>query len=143
MTTSAPPNRSDRRSRRALFAASFALALALAALAACGDSSDRAALDATDAGRGVELYAANCASCHGSDLRGTDRGPSHLSIVYEPDHHGDDSFRSAIAQGARAHHWNFGDMPAVGGLDDDEVDSIIAFIRSEQEREGFEPYERP
>jgi len=31
----------------------------------------------------------------------------------------------------------------VGGLDDDEVDSIIAFIRSEQEREGFEPYERP
>jgi len=143
MTTSAPPNRSDRRSRRALFAASFALALALAALAACGDSSDRAALDATDAGRGVELYAANCASCHGSDLRGTDRGPSHLSIVYEPDHHGDDSFRSAIARGARAHHWNFGDMPAVGGLDDDEVDSIIAFIRSEQEREGFEPYERP
>jgi len=126
-----------------LFAASFALALALAALAACGDSSDQAALDATDAGRGVELYAANCASCHGSDLRGTDRGPSHLSIVYEPDHHGDDSFRSAIAQGARAHHWNFGDMPAVGGLDDDEVDSIIAFIRSEQEREGFEPYERP
>lgn len=143
MTTSAPPNRSDRRSRRALIATSFAVALALAALAACGDSTDQGALDATDAGRGGELYAANCASCHGSDLRGTDRGPSHLSIVYEPDHHDDDSFRSAIAQGVRAHHWNFGDMPAVGGLDDDEVDSIIAFIRSEQEREGFEPYERP
>jgi len=126
-----------------LFATSFALALALAALAACGDSTEKATLDATDAGQGGELYAANCASCHGSDLRGTDRGPSQLSIVYEPNHHGDDSFRSAIAQGVRAHHWNFGDMPAVGGLDDDEVDSIIAFIRSEQEREGFEPYKRP
>ena len=126
-----------------LFAASFALTLTLAALAACGDSADEAAPAAADAGRGAELYAANCASCHGSDMRGTDRGPSHLSIVYEPNHHGDDSFRSAIAQGARAHHWNFGDMPAVGGLADDEVDAIIAFIRSEQERQGFEPYERP
>ena len=66
-----------------------------------------------------------------------------MSIVYEPDHHNDDSFRSAIAQGAGAHHWNFGDMPSVGGLDVDEVDSIISFIRSEQRRQGFEPYERP
>ncbi len=144
MTPSTPLHRSAHRSRRALISASFASTLAVAALAGCGDSADQAApAVATGAGRGAELYEANCASCHGSDLRGTDVGPSHLSIVYEPDHHGDDSFRSAIAQGARAHHWNFGDMPAVGGLDDDEVDSIIAFIRSEQEREGFEPYERP
>jgi hypothetical protein len=42
----------------------------------------------------------------------------------------------------RAHHWNFGDMPAVSGLDVDEVDAIIAVIRSEQDRQGFEPYER-
>ncbi len=125
MTPSAPANRPARRSRRTLFAASFVAA------------------PAVDAGRGVELYATNCASCHGSDLRGTDRGPSHLSIVYEPNHHSDDSFRSAIAQGARAHHWNFGDMPAMAGLDDDEVDAVIAFIRSEQQRQGFEPYERP
>jgi hypothetical protein len=34
-------------------------------------------------------------------------------------------------------------MPAVPGLSDADVDEIIAFIRSEQEREGFEPYERP
>ncbi len=142
MTPSAPPNRSARGLWRALFAAPVALTLTVAALASCGDNADQTAPTAAT-GLGGELYAASCASCHGSDLRGTDRGPSHLSIVYEPNHHGDDSFRSAIAQGTGAHHWNFGDMPAVGGLDDEEVDTIIAFIRSEQQRQGFEPYERP
>jgi hypothetical protein len=62
--------------------------------------------------------------------------------VYESGHHGDDSYRSAVVNGVRAHHWNFGDMPAVSGLDVDEVDAIIAVIRSEQDRQGFEPYER-
>ena len=75
---------------------------------------------------------------HGADLRGTDKGPSHLSIVYEPNHHGDDAFRSAIVNGARQHHWNFGDMAAIPGLDDTQIDAVIDFIRSEQERQGFE-----
>lgn len=87
---------------------------------------------------GAALYEANCASCHGSDLRGTDRGPSHLSIVYEPNHHPDEAFRSAIANGARQHHWDFGDMPPIEGLTADEVELVIAFIRSEQHRQGFE-----
>ncbi|MEP1124670.1 MAG: cytochrome c [Ilumatobacter sp.] len=87
---------------------------------------------------GAELYQSNCASCHGDDLRGTDKGPSHLSIVYEPNHHGDDAFRSAIANGAQQHHWSFGDMAAIPGLDDSEVDDIIAYIRSEQTLQGFE-----
>jgi len=139
MTATAPHNRSARRSRLAL----LGLTLTLAATAAACGGGEQAVPAAAEAGRGAELYGESCASCHGSDLRGTDRGPSHLSIVYEPGHHGDDSFRAAIARGVRAHHWNFGDMPAMRGLDDDEVDSIIAFIRSEQQRQGFEPYERP
>lgn len=89
--------------------------------------------------RGAHFYAQTCASCHGDDLRGTDRGPSHLSIVYEPNHHTDDSFRNAIANGAPQHHWSFGDMPAVGGLSDSDVEAVIAFVRAEQERQGFEP----
>lgn len=66
------------------------------------------------------------------------QGPSHLSIVYEPNHHGDDAFRSAILHGARQHHWNFGDMAAITGVDNDEIDDIIAYVRSEQERHGFD-----
>jgi len=87
---------------------------------------------------GAELYQQACASCHGADLRGTDQGPSHLSQVYEPGHHPDRSFRAAIISGSPAHHWDFGDMPPVPGLDDDEIDAIIAYIREQQAIHGFE-----
>lgn len=87
---------------------------------------------------GAEVYANSCASCHGADLRGTDKGPSQLSIVYEPNHHPDDAYRSAISNGARQHHWTFGDMPPVAGLTDEEIEAVIAFIRTEQSRQGFE-----
>lgn len=109
-------------------------------IAACG--SDAASVETAGSGEasnlGAEVYATSCASCHGADLKGTEKGPSHLSIVYEPNHHSDESFRSAIANGAQQHHWDFGDMAAVEGLSDDDVEAVIAFIRSEQERQGFE-----
>ena len=88
---------------------------------------------------GAALYEKSCASCHGSDLRGTDKGPSHLSQVYAPDHHTDEAFRSAIANGSVAHHWDFGDMEPVPGLGSAEVEAIIDYVRDQQERHGFEP----
>jgi mono/diheme cytochrome c family protein len=108
------------------------------AVVGCGEDGD----DASGAAPpdGAALYADNCASCHGDDLRGTSMGPSQLSIVYEPGHHPDDAFRSAVREGVPEHHWDFGPMPAVPGLDDDEITAIIAHIRSVQAREGFEPY---
>ena len=109
----------------------------IATLACSGDQATSG--DGT-AATGADLYEQSCASCHGSDLRGTGQGPSHLSEVYAPDHHPDESFRAAITQGSRAHHWDFGDMPPVGGLDDDEIDLIIAFVREQQETHGLEPY---
>jgi mono/diheme cytochrome c family protein len=87
---------------------------------------------------GEALYQTSCASCHGTDLRGTSKGPSHLSVIYEPGHHGDDAFRSAIANGSPQHHWPFGDMPPVEGLSSTEVDAIIAYVRDVQQREGLE-----
>ncbi len=110
------------------------------AVASCGGASDDDASgdSAAASGDGAALYAESCAACHGDDLRGTSRGPSHLSIVYEPGHHADDAFRSAIANGSPQHHWDFGDMPPVPGLDDAQVDAIIAYVREVQEREGFE-----
>lgn len=87
---------------------------------------------------GAVLYEAKCAECHGSDLRGTDRGPSHLSIVYEPNHHSDAVFLLAVRNGARAHHWDFGPMLPVEELTDDDVAAIVAFVRDTQTREGFE-----
>ncbi len=112
----------------------------LVVLAACG--SEEAAPPSAGpgpSGDGAAIYASSCASCHGTDLRGTDRGPSHLSIVYEPGHHGDDSFRAAIRNGAPQHHWDFGPMPPVDGLTVEDEDAVIAYIRTVQAREGFEP----
>jgi mono/diheme cytochrome c family protein len=124
--------------RHATIATAVTLTIAVA-VAACGSApADTAPATPTGSGAGAELYQSNCASCHGGDLGGTDKGPSHLSIVYEPNHHGDDAFRSAIINGAQQHHWDFGDMAAIPGLDEDEIDDIIGYVRSEQQRQGFE-----
>lgn len=89
---------------------------------------------------GGELYLANCAECHGAELRGTGQGPSLLSKVYEPDHHGDGAFLLAVMRGVRPHHWGFGPMLPVEGLTTDDVGAIVAFVRESQRIEGFEPY---
>jgi mono/diheme cytochrome c family protein len=107
---------------------------------ACGGSAEEPTERAAGEIDGAALYGRSCASCHGDDLRGTDRGPSHLSQVYEPGHHPDASFRAAIERGSPAHHWDFGDMPPISGLDDSEIDAIIAFVREQQRVEGLEPY---
>ncbi len=120
--------------------------LAVAALTtACSESTDRpeTEIQPQDPGlvaAGAVLYAASCAECHGTDLRGTDQGPSHLSVVYEPNHHADIAFLLAVRQGARSHHWGFGDMEPVPGLSDEDVQAIVAFVRETQRLEGFEPY---
>jgi mono/diheme cytochrome c family protein len=136
----------------ARWAALAAPALLVLGAAACGgdDDADATGPDGTEASAdaggtadlalGEQVYQDNCAECHGADLRGTDKGPSHLSVVYEPGHHPDAAFVAAIEQGSPAHHWEFGDMPPVEGLDDAEVASVIAYVRSVQEREGFEEY---
>jgi mono/diheme cytochrome c family protein len=117
---------------------------ALAALILVGGcasaTSEAPSAGGVDLASGEALYQATCAECHGADLRGTDRGPSHLSIVYEPSHHSDAAFLLAVRNGVRAHHFDYGDMPAIPGLSDEEVADITAYIRSVQEREGFEPY---
>lgn len=86
---------------------------------------------------GKKLFAANCAACHGADLKGSDKGPPMLHKVYEPSHHGDVAFQLAVKNGVRAHHWQFGDMKPVPGLTPDDVAHITAFIRAEQRKVGI------
>lgn len=86
---------------------------------------------------GVQVFSANCATCHGPDLRGTFVGPPLLDPIYAPDHHDDDAIRSAIANGVEPHHWDFAAMPPIPGLDADQVDAVIAHIRSVQADHGI------
>lgn len=124
---------------RALKFSALFVVFAFVIVACAGDDGpvvERVPL-ATDAD-GATIYQARCASCHGEDLGGTDKGPSQLSIVYEPNHHGDASYRSAIRNGVPQHHWDFGSMPAVEDITDSQIESVIGYIRTEQERIGFD-----
>lgn len=114
-------------------------------LVACGgeepsaDGQDIATtLASGDADRGEELFAANCAACHGPAATGSDAGPPLVHEVYEPSHHGDVSFLLAVQNGVQPHHWEFGPMPAVPGLDVDEVADIVAYVRALQRQAGIE-----
>jgi len=93
--------------------------------------------DAAGVQRGEQLFAANCAVCHGPEGQGTTVGPPLVHEIYEPGHHPDDAFHRAVTDGTPAHHWNFGDMPPVAGLDSDEVDDIIAWVRQQQRDAGI------
>ena len=43
----------------------------------------------------------------------------------------------AVQRGVRQHHWTFGNMPPVPGLNDREVAFIIAYVRELQRANGI------
>jgi mono/diheme cytochrome c family protein len=88
--------------------------------------------------QGKGLFDKHCATCHGLDLKGSDKGPPFLHPVYEPAHHGDTSFQMAVKFGSRAHHWRFGDMPPVQGVTADDVAHITAYVRQKQRQAGIQ-----
>lgn len=136
------PFRADGRrpARRGVWVVSLAVVAGPGLLGACGDRRSDGGGVVAGAPDGAALYAGSCSSCHGADLRGSERGPSLLSVVYEPSHHPDESFVRAVREGVTPHHWDFGPMPMIAGLGDDEIEAIIDFVRATQVREGFEPY---
>ena len=105
--------------------------VAMASVTVPGSFSARA-----EAGR--KIYDANCASCHGRDAAGqVGVAPPLAHIVYEPGHHGDESFQRAVARGVRAHHWRFGDMPPVDGLTRRDVAAVVSYVRELQRANGI------
>ena len=86
---------------------------------------------------GEKLFSANCSMCHGSNASGTSQGPPLVHEIYEPGHHGNASFVIAVARGVRAHHWDFGNMPAVPELSIDEIHQVICYVRELQLAEGI------
>ncbi|MCI4661793.1 MAG: cytochrome c [Neomegalonema sp.] len=87
---------------------------------------------------GKQHFDTNCQICHGANAQGRDGfGPPLIHKIYEPSHHGDMSFYRAAALGVRAHHWRFGNMPAVEGVTQEQVSAIIAYIRELQRANGI------
>jgi cytochrome c2 len=87
---------------------------------------------------GKHRFDENCAMCHGENATGRNGiAPPLVHIIYEPNHHGDMSFQLAAKNGVRAHHWPFGDMPAVPAVSEKDVENIIAYIRKLQQANGI------
>ena len=78
-----------------------------------------------------------CSRCHGPQGQGTNIGPPLVHKIYEPNHHADMAFQRAAAQGVRAHHWKFGNMPKIDGVVPEDVSQIIAYIRWLQRQAGI------
>jgi len=88
-------------------------------------------------GVGLENYQSKCADCHGQWAEGTDQGPTLIHPYYVPSHHSDQSFYRAILQGARMHHWEFGDMAPVEGASEQDAVNVTAFVRWLQQYRGL------
>lgn len=87
---------------------------------------------------GAKIFEAKCAACHGPNAQGQDGvAPPLIHKIYEPSHHGDESFQRAVALGVRQHHWPFGNMPKVEGLTRADVAMVVSYIREVQRENGI------
>ncbi len=86
---------------------------------------------------GEQVFNANCALCHGPNASGTGLGPPLVHKIYEPGHHQDFTIQSAVRNGVPAHHWQFGNMPPVPAVSDEDVPNIICYIRELQRANGI------
>ena len=82
---------------------------------------------------GKKQFEVSCVACHGANAAGQEGvAPPLIHIIYEPNHHGDPSFYQAVRYGVRAHHWGFGNMPAIEGVSQSQVADIIIYVRELQ-----------
>ncbi len=86
---------------------------------------------------GETKFNAFCSPCHGVQGTGSAQGPPLVHKIYEPSHHADFAFQRAAAQGVKAHHWTFGNMPKIEGVTADDVTQIIGYIRWLQRQAGI------
>ena len=117
--------------------------LSLSLLAACDSSEPPKPTAAsgpvpTEFQVGETTFNANCAACHGKQAAGTDHGPPLVHKIYEPHHHGDQAFQYAAANGVKAHHWEFGNMPKIDTVTPQDVDQIVKYVRWLQRQAGIQ-----
>ena len=88
---------------------------------------------------GKITYNVACATCHGENAQGRDGlAPPLVHRLYEPSHHSDIAFVMAAQNGVRAHHWAFGNMPAIEGVTKADVLGVAAYVRALQRENGIE-----
>jgi cytochrome c len=133
-----------RRNRERLSTVrSFGVLAVVLVVVACGESPKPEAVTQSggpappEFAAGEAKFTAYCLPCHGQEGKGTQQGPPLVHKIYEPNHHGDDAFQRAAANGVRAHHWQFGDMPKIAAVTQADVAEIIQYVRWLQRQAGI------
>ena len=108
----------------------------LPAVGGCGETNTPGSIPA-EFQQGEAKFTAKCARCHGERGAGTSQGPPLVHKIYEPGHHPDVAFQVAAANGVRAHHWQFGNMPKIEGVTQADVADIIKYVRWLQRQAGI------
>ena len=124
--------------------ATVVISLLVAGLAACDSNATNpeaakpsGSATPAEVQPGEAKFAAHCAVCHGARGVGTSQGPPLVHKIYEPNHHADMILQRAAANGVRAHHWDFGNMPKIESVTPDDVDQIIRYVRWLQRQAGI------
>lgn len=116
-------------------------AVVMVVLAACDSSQPKPAVGSgptpAELQAGEAKFNANCSVCHGKEGVGTQQGPPLVHKIYEPNHHGDAAFQRAAANGVRAHHWEFGNMPKIDAVSPADVEQIVQYVRWLQKQAGI------
>jgi mono/diheme cytochrome c family protein len=109
------------------------VAVAVAALIATADGSDEPPAPGSpeELALGEEVFVDSCQTCHGERARGGLAGPPLVHEIYRDLEDAD--IRTAIRQGKAQENWEFAPMPPVPGLEDHEIEAVIAYVRAEQE----------
>jgi mono/diheme cytochrome c family protein len=87
--------------------------------------------------KGQLAFNSTCAECHGNNGEGSLQGPPLIHDIYNPGHHSNQSFYSAVRNGVQQHHWPYGNMPAQEGLGFSEMAAIVKFVRDVQQQNGI------
>lgn len=86
---------------------------------------------------GQQAYNKSCAGCHGINGEGSLLGPPLIHDIYNPGHHSNRAFYSAVRKGVKSHHWPYGDMPPQPGVGFSDMAAIVKFIREVQQQNGI------
>lgn len=94
----------------------------------------------SEAGEAGQLvFDTQCAYCHGFNASGRDGvGPPLIHMIYGPATLDDEAFARAIRSGAPQAKWPFGAMPAESDITDEQIASLIVYIRELQKANNIE-----
>ena len=87
--------------------------------------------------KGQLVFNSTCAACHGNNGEGSLQGPPLIHALYNPGHHSNQSFYSAVRNGVQQHHWPYGNMPTQDGVGFSDMAAIVKFVREVQQQNGI------